>query len=235
MLAAERGVRVRLLMDDLYTEGYEELLAGLAGHPNIEVRVTINMVCPCFSVDHIVATTAGQVIIYLTTGDQVVVGPELVAGPIAQAPDEDLVTELDESTVAERQRVARPESLAGLTVGLLDISKARGDLFLDRLEEHLAGRGARVVRYKKPTFTKPAPIDLRQEIATTCDAVVEALADLGEEVLLGVAGSGALLATVSESSQVLTGLLVVQALLLGFIMVGEPILRREIFLITDFL
>jgi putative cardiolipin synthase len=40
MLAADRGVRVRLLMDDLYTEGYEQLLAGLSGHPNIEVRLT---------------------------------------------------------------------------------------------------------------------------------------------------------------------------------------------------
>ena len=32
-------------------------------------------------------------------------------------------------------------------------------------------------RYRKPTFTKPAPPDLRQEIAVHCDAVVEALAD----------------------------------------------------------
>ena len=37
--------------------------------------------------------------------------------------------------------------------------------------------GASVRRYQKPTFTKPAPVDLRQEIATQCDAVVEALAD----------------------------------------------------------
>ncbi|HEY4333224.1 MAG TPA: UGSC family (seleno)protein, partial [Ilumatobacteraceae bacterium] len=32
---------------------------------------------------------------------------------------------------AERTRCARPASLAGRTVGLLDISKARGDVFLD--------------------------------------------------------------------------------------------------------
>ena len=32
-------------------------------------------------------------------------------------------------------------------------------------------------RFKKPTFTKPAPVDLRHEIAVECDAVVEALAD----------------------------------------------------------
>lgn len=71
----------------------------------------------------------------------------------------------------------RPESLAGLTVGLLDISKPRGNVFLDRLEEHLGELGAKTQRFKKPTFTKPAPVDLRHEIATSCDAVIEALAD----------------------------------------------------------
>ena len=65
----------------------------------------------------------------------------------------------------------------GRTVGLLDISKPRGDLFLDHVGANLRRRGAEVVRYKKPTFTKPAPVDLRHEIAVSCDAVVEALAD----------------------------------------------------------
>lgn len=37
--AAERGVRVRLLLDDLYTAGCDELLLGLAAHPNVEVRL----------------------------------------------------------------------------------------------------------------------------------------------------------------------------------------------------
>jgi hypothetical protein len=62
-------------------------------------------------------------------------------------------------------------------VGLLDISKARGDLFLDRLAERLRERGAEVERFRKPTFTKPAPVDLRQQIAVQCDAFIEALAD----------------------------------------------------------
>jgi hypothetical protein len=82
-----------------------------------------------------------------------------------------------ERQVAERQRLDRPAALAGLRVGLLDISKPRGDLFLDRLEARLAEAGARVQRYRKPTFTKPAPVDLRHEIATQCDVVIEALAD----------------------------------------------------------
>ena len=82
-----------------------------------------------------------------------------------------------ERTVAERARIARPASLEGLTVGLLDISKPRGDVFLDRIEQRLTQIGADVKRYRKPTFTKPAPVDLRHEIAVECQVVIEALAD----------------------------------------------------------
>ena len=78
---------------------------------------------------------------------------------------------------AERQRLARPASIAGLKVGLLDIRKPRGDIFLDQLERRLTADGATVIRFAKPTFTKPAPVDLRHEIATECEVVIEALAD----------------------------------------------------------
>jgi len=88
-----------------------------------------------------------------------------------------LLDPTSEKQPAIRTRLARLPSLEGRTVGLLDIVKPRGDLFLDRLEERLRERGAQVERFRKPTFTKPAPVDLRQEIATKCDAVVEALAD----------------------------------------------------------
>ncbi|MGK6309847.1 phospholipase D family protein [Variovorax sp. DT-64] len=37
--AARRGVRVRLLMDDLYTSGADELLLALAATPNVELRL----------------------------------------------------------------------------------------------------------------------------------------------------------------------------------------------------
>ncbi len=82
-----------------------------------------------------------------------------------------------ELTPAARQRTARPESLDGLTIGLLDISKPRGNVFLDRISQRLDSLGAEVIRYTKPTFSKPAPVDQRHEIATNCDAVIEALAD----------------------------------------------------------
>ncbi len=82
-----------------------------------------------------------------------------------------------ERVATARPRAARLTSLEGRTVGLLDINKPRGDVFLDRLQERLEQRGLRVARFSKPTFTKPAPIDLRHEISTRCDAVIEALAD----------------------------------------------------------
>ncbi len=100
--------------------------------------------------------------------------PEAVAAPPGRMTVLDPTAEL---TPAGRPRQARPERLDGLTIGLLDISKPRGDVFLDRLEQRLRERGWRVNRYAKPTFTKPAPIDLRQEIAMHCDVVIEALAD----------------------------------------------------------
>ena len=88
-----------------------------------------------------------------------------------------LLDPTSERNPASRPRLPRLASLDGRTVGLLDISKPRGDLFLDRVEERLRASGATVLRYRKPTFTKPAPVDLRQEIASRCDAVIEALAD----------------------------------------------------------
>lgn len=86
----------------------------------------------------------------------------------------DPTSERESST---RPLAKRPASLEGKTVGLLDISKPRGDVFLDRVQERLADRGVRVERFSKPTFTKPAPADLRREIETKCDVVIEALAD----------------------------------------------------------
>ncbi len=82
-----------------------------------------------------------------------------------------------ESNPATRQLLARPADIKGHTIALLDISKPRGNVFLDRIEQLLTERGAHVKRYAKPTFTKPAPVDLRHEIATQCTLVIEALAD----------------------------------------------------------
>jgi hypothetical protein len=82
-----------------------------------------------------------------------------------------------ERSIAARPRLARPETLEGLRVGLLDIGKAKGDIFLDRVEQLLAERGLTVNRYAKPTNTRPAPTPLSQQIATEVDVVIEALSD----------------------------------------------------------
>jgi hypothetical protein len=86
----------------------------------------------------------------------------------------DPTSERSATAIALTPRLA---SLDGLTVALLDISKPRGNVFLDQLELRLNERGIATKRYRKPTYTKPAPVDLRQLIATECQAVIEALAD----------------------------------------------------------
>ena len=82
-----------------------------------------------------------------------------------------------ERSPSSRERLARPEQLAGLTVGLLDISKPRGDVFLDRLASLLSQRGVTGTRSMKPPGAKPAPLPLRQQIVGEVDLVVEGLAD----------------------------------------------------------
>ncbi len=78
---------------------------------------------------------------------------------------------------ATRPRAPRLESLGSATIALLDISKPRGSVYLDALAGLLEARGATIHRYRKPTHAKPAPADLRAEIARECGAVIEALAD----------------------------------------------------------
>jgi hypothetical protein len=82
-----------------------------------------------------------------------------------------------ESEPAHRPSAARPPTLDGVTVGLVDISKPRGNVFLDRLDAVLTSRGVAVRRYMKPTHARPAPADLRYRITTECGAVIQALAD----------------------------------------------------------
>lgn len=76
-----------------------------------------------------------------------------------------------------RPRLARPDSMDGLVVGILDISKPRGDVFLDRLDTRLRERGIATKRYAKPTMTRPAPLPLRQQIGTEVNLLIEGLAD----------------------------------------------------------
>ena len=84
----------------------------------------------------------------------------------------------DERVPVQRSLTPRPESISGV-VDLLNISKPRGDILITQLEARLRERLPNVEfrNYAKPTFTKPAPMDLRQKIAEECGFVIEALAD----------------------------------------------------------
>ena len=84
----------------------------------------------------------------------------------------------DERVPVERQVTKRTGSLSGV-IGLLDISKPRGNVLLDEVERLLAKKapGVELRRYAKPTFAKPCPDALRHQIRDECDYLVEALAD----------------------------------------------------------
>jgi hypothetical protein len=88
-----------------------------------------------------------------------------------------LLDPTSEQSPTLRERLPRPERLQGLIVGLLDISKPRGDVFLDRLDARLTELGITVKRYMKPTVAKPAPLPLRQQIVGEVNLVIEGLAD----------------------------------------------------------
>ena len=85
------------------------------------------------------------------------------------------MNELAAQAAAPAPRLAR---LQGRNIALLDISKPGGSIFLDRLEYLLKERYgvASVIRQMKPTFAKPAPVEVI-ESARRADAVIEALAD----------------------------------------------------------
>jgi hypothetical protein len=88
-----------------------------------------------------------------------------------------LLDPTSERSPTRRPRLARPERLDGLRIGILDIAKPRGDVFLRHLGERLGERGIAFRHYAKPTNTRVAPLALRQQIAAEVDLVIEGLSD----------------------------------------------------------
>jgi hypothetical protein len=87
---------------------------------------------------------------------------------------------MNETLSAKLDRAPRLDTLSGKTVGLLDISKPGGSIFLDALERLLMERFdlREVVRVMKPTFARPAPDEVIDKLMSSgCAAVIEALAD----------------------------------------------------------
>lgn len=89
-----------------------------------------------------------------------------------------IVDPTDERVPIRRTLAERPGQIKG-RVAMLDIAKPRGDVLMNRLAEHLGKRlpAVEIKRYRKPTFTKPAPEELRRRIAEESDFIIEALAD----------------------------------------------------------
>jgi hypothetical protein len=87
------------------------------------------------------------------------------------------VSPFDERVRPEQPLAPRPAQISGLRIALLDIRKNRGAEFLDRIEKLLQAEGARTTRVTKEIFSKPAALDLIDNITSVSDAVVEALAD----------------------------------------------------------
>jgi hypothetical protein len=81
-----------------------------------------------------------------------------------------------ELTPEHRPAAPRLHDLDGV-IGLVDISKPRGDVFLDRIHSLAEDRGIEVLRFSKQTHTRPAGLDLRREIVVHSNAVIQALAD----------------------------------------------------------
>lgn len=91
-----------------------------------------------------------------------------------------LISPMDETPRVRHHSAPRLDTFEGKTVGLLDISKPGGKIFLDHIERLLRERYGlcQIIRESKPTFTKPAPDALLHRLLEApCHAVIEALAD----------------------------------------------------------
>lgn len=89
-----------------------------------------------------------------------------------------LVNPMNEFVPEAAAAAPRLARLQGRVIALLDIGKPGGSTFLDRIESLLKERYevAGVIREMKPTFAKPAPLDVIESVRRA-DAVIEALAD----------------------------------------------------------
>ena len=78
------------------------------------------------------------------------------------------------TTVALAQR---PQSLAGKVVGLYDNTKEQADIVLEALGGQLLARhGVReLVTRRGIHYSKPAPLEIIEEMARKCDIVICAL------------------------------------------------------------
>ena len=82
---------------------------------------------------------------------------------------------------ADTALASRPADLRGLTVGLLDNTKANASALLSEIDEQLRGRyhTAESRRYTKDYFGTPVKDGLLEQIIDECDLVITAVGDCG--------------------------------------------------------
>jgi hypothetical protein len=88
--------------------------------------------------------------------------------------------EILDPTLRNAERITpapRLTSLTGKTIGFLDNSKEKADVFLATLAERLGQRFAlaEVVQRRKPAYSRIAPPALIEELGQTCDGVITAM------------------------------------------------------------
>ena len=83
-----------------------------------------------------------------------------------------------EDSAATTTGTPRLRSLAGRTIGLLDNGKMHARELLDHVEELLRSQYgvARVVRFRKPDASRPAPPEVMADMQR-CEAVIAAVGD----------------------------------------------------------
>ncbi len=90
-----------------------------------------------------------------------------------------LLDPTSQGDTTEKFLAPRLDTFDGKVMGLLDITKNGSGIFLDRVEELIREQFdiTEVIRVKKPTFARPAPIELLVDLAERTDFVIEGLAD----------------------------------------------------------
>ena len=96
----------------------------------------------------------------------------------ASTDEHELLEPRAERDVRPVEPTKRTGDMTGL-LGLFDISKPGGSVLLRQLEKRLSEDfpGLSFEYFTKPTFSRPAPAQLRAEVAGRCRYVVAALAD----------------------------------------------------------
>ena len=90
-----------------------------------------------------------------------------------------LVSPVNEADTAESTYAPRVAELRGKRVGLLDNSKSNANKMLDAMAAILDTQYgfAEIVRYRKPSASKPVAPEVIEDIGKTCDFVIVGVGD----------------------------------------------------------